>query len=165
MVDRIRELILGGALPVGVRLPSEWDLCDRFGVSGVTVREALRVLEVGGLFTVKVGARGGAYITTPSRDRTARGIEDYLTLSPPITPAVEMSANFHMAVARVAHNEAVEHNPQTPTPPPDNHLTEGSGTGGHRTNPGPSKRTVIEAEGQAQKFHKGPHEVVWMWTV
>jgi GntR family transcriptional repressor for pyruvate dehydrogenase complex len=87
IVDQVRELIQHGDLSVGERLPSERDLCDRFGVSRVTVREALRILEAGGLVTVKVGARGGAYITTPSSDRIGRGIEDYLTMSPTITPA------------------------------------------------------------------------------
>jgi DNA-binding FadR family transcriptional regulator len=154
IVDQIRQLIQDGHLTAGERLPSERDLCERFGVSRVTVREALRILEAGGLVTVKVGARGGAYITTPSSDRIGRGIEDYLTMSPSITPAevtearlvlelgivpivcerateediagllalcdeadaaiaegtytMEMSAEFHIRVARLAHNGAIE---------------------------------------------------------
>ncbi|HEX3593315.1 MAG TPA: FadR/GntR family transcriptional regulator [Pseudonocardiaceae bacterium] len=154
IVDQIRELIQSGQLRAGERLPSERDLCERFGVSRVTVREALRILEAGGLVTVKVGARGGAYITTPSSDRVGRGIEDYLTMSPSITPAevtearlvlevgivpivcerateediddllalcdkadasvadgtytMEMSTEFHLHVARLAHNGAIE---------------------------------------------------------
>lgn len=154
IVDQIRELIKDGQLSAGERLPSERDLCERFAVSRVTVREALRILEAGGLVTVKVGARGGAYITTPSSDRIGRGIEDYLTMSPTITPAevtearlvlelgivpivcdrateddiaglldmcdeadaaiaegaytMEMSAEFHIRVARMAHNGAIE---------------------------------------------------------
>ncbi|HEX5117525.1 MAG TPA: FCD domain-containing protein [Pseudonocardiaceae bacterium] len=154
IVDQIRELIQDGQLTAGERLPSERDLCDRFGVSRVTVREALRILEAGGLVTVKVGARGGAYITTPSSDRIGRGIEDYLTMSPSITAVevtearlvlelgivpivcerateadiagllamcdeadaaiaagtytMEMSADFHITVARLAHNGAIE---------------------------------------------------------
>jgi DNA-binding FadR family transcriptional regulator len=154
IVDQIRLLIQDGHLTAGERLPSERDLCERFGVSRVTVREALRILEAGGLVTVKVGARGGAYITSPSSDRIGRGIEDYLTMSPTITPAevtearlilelgivpvvcerateediaglldlcdeadaaiaagtytMEMSAEFHIRVARLAHNGAIE---------------------------------------------------------
>jgi DNA-binding FadR family transcriptional regulator len=153
-VDQIRLLLQNGHLRPGERLPSERDLCERFGVSRVTVREALRILEAGGLVSIKVGARGGAYITAPSSDRIGRGIEDYLRLSPAVTAAevtearlvlelgivpivcaratdedlaelldlcdqadvamaegtyvVEMSAAFHVRVARVAHNAAIE---------------------------------------------------------
>ena len=81
IVDQIRLLVRDGHLVPGDRLPSERELCERFGVSRVTVREALRVLEANGLITIKVGARGGAFITTPTSERVGEGIADLLTLS------------------------------------------------------------------------------------
>ena len=69
IVDQIKLLIRDGRLTPGDRLPSERDLCQRFGVSRVTVREALRVLEASGLVEIRVGARGGAFVTTPSTER------------------------------------------------------------------------------------------------
>lgn len=81
IVDQIRSLVRTGQLRPGDRLPSERELCERFGVSRVTVREALRVLEAGGLITIRVGARGGAFITEPSRERVGEGVADLLTLS------------------------------------------------------------------------------------
>ena len=82
IVDQVRLLVRDGQLTPGDRLPSERDLCEQFGVSRVTVREALRVLEANGLIRIKVGAHGGAFITAPTSERVGEGITDLLTLSP-----------------------------------------------------------------------------------
>jgi GntR family transcriptional regulator, transcriptional repressor for pyruvate dehydrogenase complex len=81
IVEQIRELIRQGQLPPGSRLPAERELCERFGVSRVTVREALRVLEATGLVVIRIGARGGAFVTSPSADRVGEGITDLMTMS------------------------------------------------------------------------------------
>lgn len=82
IVAQIRALMRSNRLRPGDRLPSERELCERFGVSRVTVREALRVLEAGGLVDIRVGARGGAFVTTPSSDRLGAGLADLINLSP-----------------------------------------------------------------------------------
>lgn len=82
IVEQIRTLLRQGRLRPGDRLPSERELCERFGVSRVTVREALRVLEAGGLIEVRVGARGGAFVTTPTSRKVGEGLADLLNLSP-----------------------------------------------------------------------------------
>lgn len=82
IADQIRMLMRDGRLKPGDRLPSERDLCERFEVSRVTVREALRVLEANGLVGIKVGARGGAIVSSPSSELLGRGLADLLTLSP-----------------------------------------------------------------------------------
>jgi GntR family transcriptional repressor for pyruvate dehydrogenase complex len=46
----------------------------------VTVREALRVLEANGLVEIRVGARGGAFITAPSSRLVGEGIVDLISL-------------------------------------------------------------------------------------
>lgn len=81
IVEQVRDLIRQGQLQRGDRLPAERELCDRFGVSRVTVREALRVLESSGLIEIRVGARGGAFVTTPDRSRLGEGLTDLLTMS------------------------------------------------------------------------------------
>jgi GntR family transcriptional repressor for pyruvate dehydrogenase complex len=86
IVDQIRLLIRDGKLAAGDRLPSERELGERFGVSRVTVREALRGLEANGLISIRVGARGGAFVTAPTGERLGEGLSDLLTLSV-VTPA------------------------------------------------------------------------------
>jgi GntR family transcriptional repressor for pyruvate dehydrogenase complex len=82
IVEQMRILIREGKLVPGDRLPSERSLCERFGVSRVTVREALRVLEAGGLVEIRVGARGGAFVTQPSSERVGEGLAQLMTLAP-----------------------------------------------------------------------------------
>jgi DNA-binding FadR family transcriptional regulator len=152
IVDKIRELMREGQLKPGDRLPPERELCESFGVSRVTMREALRMLESAGLVEIRVGARGGAFVTAPSSNRVGEGLTDLLTLSVisaadvtevrlilelGIVPLVcerateddlaalekicersedalragdytmEISLEFHTAVAQAAHNPAV----------------------------------------------------------
>ncbi len=81
IVEQIRLLIQQGQLRPGDRLPPERDLCERFGVSRVTVREALRMLESSGLVEIRVGARGGAFVTVPTSDRVGEGLAQLLSMS------------------------------------------------------------------------------------
>lgn len=152
IVGQVRQLMRQGQLRPGDRLPAERDLCEQFGVSRVTVREALRMLESSGLVEIRVGARGGAFVTAPSSGRIGDGLADMLSLSvisaadvtevrlileAGIVPLLcerateedlqdleqmcalareahrtgsyttDMSAEFHVRVARATHNPAV----------------------------------------------------------
>jgi GntR family transcriptional repressor for pyruvate dehydrogenase complex len=81
IVDQIRQLMRQGQLRPGDRLPTERELCERFGVSRVTVREALRMLESSGLVEIRVGARGGSFVTIPTSEHIGDGLTDMLSLS------------------------------------------------------------------------------------
>jgi DNA-binding FadR family transcriptional regulator len=54
----------------GTRLGSEWDLCERFGASRLTLRQAIRLLQDSGLVECRRGRGNGLVI----RDRRAGGI-------------------------------------------------------------------------------------------
>ncbi|MGH3666330.1 MAG: FadR/GntR family transcriptional regulator [Egibacteraceae bacterium] len=153
VVRQIKAAILGGRLKPGDRLSSERELTEQLGVSRVTVRDALRMLEAAGLIEIRVGARGGAFVRAPAPGHVGEGLANMLMLSS-IEPAdvtearmifelgaiplvcaratkedvaalseicersdsalqagdfdVSLSAEFHIRLARCAHNAAVE---------------------------------------------------------
>ncbi|MGH3442192.1 MAG: FadR/GntR family transcriptional regulator [Nitriliruptorales bacterium] len=80
IVKQIKSAIREGRLATGDRLPPERELTELFGVSRVTVRDALRVLEANGLVDIRVGAGGGAFVTAPGSDNVAEGISNMLLL-------------------------------------------------------------------------------------
>jgi GntR family transcriptional regulator, transcriptional repressor for pyruvate dehydrogenase complex len=85
IADQIRQAIVTGKLTEGERLPPERELAEQFGVSRVTVRDALRALEAMGLIEVRVGARGGAFVTAPTGSLVGQTMSDMLMMSA-ITP-------------------------------------------------------------------------------
>ncbi len=78
IVDRVRALIREGKLKPGDRLPTERELCSSFGIGRATVRDALRILETIGLIEVRVGSRGGAFVTAPTSLQIGAGLNDML---------------------------------------------------------------------------------------
>jgi GntR family transcriptional regulator len=62
----LRAEIMRGAYPVGASMPTEAQLCARFGVSRHTVREALRRLVESGLVARRQGAGTRVVASTPN---------------------------------------------------------------------------------------------------
>jgi GntR family transcriptional repressor for pyruvate dehydrogenase complex len=81
IVSRIKGAIRAGELAPGDQLPAERDLTKQLGVSRVSVRDALRMLEANGLIEVRVGARGGAFVTAPAPQLVGEGLSDMLLLA------------------------------------------------------------------------------------
>jgi GntR family transcriptional repressor for pyruvate dehydrogenase complex len=78
VADQIETLIAQESLLPGDKLPGERDMAERMGVSRTVVREAIRVLGVRGLVTVKTGC--GTYVQEPSAKDAAASIERLLKL-------------------------------------------------------------------------------------
>ncbi|WP_283137164.1 FadR/GntR family transcriptional regulator [Rhizohabitans arisaemae] len=68
VIHQIREAFFNG-LQTGDWLGTETELAERFGVSRITIRDAVRTLEARGIVDVKVGARGGLRIAASDPER------------------------------------------------------------------------------------------------
>jgi GntR family transcriptional repressor for pyruvate dehydrogenase complex len=60
IIELLRSRIAAGTYPRGGRLPTERELAEEFGVSGPTIREAMRALTTSGLLEIRHGS--GAYV-------------------------------------------------------------------------------------------------------
>ncbi len=98
IADQIVEGILRGDLKPRDKLPSEKALSDIFGVSRVTIREAILSLEQQGVVEVRQGSRGGAYIREMDLDTVVRQIRSAMRMTNLTFP--------HLAAARAVLEEA-----------------------------------------------------------
>src|SRR5215467_13464463 len=62
IVAQVREALFAKELRPGDFLGTEKHLAERFGVSRIVARDALRTLEAQGIVDIKVGAGGGARV-------------------------------------------------------------------------------------------------------
>lgn len=107
----VRQAITRGELKAGDRLPPQRELQDVFGVSKVTILEALRVLEADGLVQVQVGRTGGAVILEPGRHSLARAIGLLLAMDQiTLAEVAEVRVSVELQIARlVAQRLTPEH--------------------------------------------------------
>lgn len=80
VITQIRSAIFSGHYKPGDRLPTEREMAQQFGVSRVTVRDALRALEASGLIRVKVGGQGGPYVAEPDVALLSESLNTHLQL-------------------------------------------------------------------------------------
>jgi len=78
IAKQVRDAILKQKLIPGDRLPSEVELARKFKTSRVTVREALRALELSGFLNVKKGAKGGTFVKGVESDVVKNSLLNYL---------------------------------------------------------------------------------------
>jgi DNA-binding FadR family transcriptional regulator len=73
-LEQILQVVRLGLVPGGERLPAERELAERLGISRVTLREVLKVLQDQGLVESRRGRYGGTFV----RPRADIGGEDEL---------------------------------------------------------------------------------------
>ena len=61
-LEQILQVVRLGLVPGGERLPAERELAERLGISRVTLREVLKVLQDQGLVESRRGRYGGTFV-------------------------------------------------------------------------------------------------------
>ncbi len=107
IVQQIKSNIFAGRLAPGDHLPPEKELAEQFGLSRITVRDALRILESQGLITIKVGAGGGAFVADPNAQSANDLLTDLLRLQRASTrELVEARLVIEMSIVTFASERA-----------------------------------------------------------
>jgi len=76
--EKIRNAILSGEIKAGELLPTETDLAEQFGVTRSTIREAIRLLEHGGI--LGRADRKRLVVTKPQTDAIGRSVSSALLM-------------------------------------------------------------------------------------
>jgi GntR family transcriptional repressor for pyruvate dehydrogenase complex len=79
LLTAFKWLISEGTLSAGARLPAERDLAEKFQVSRSSLRQALKVLEIMGVISQRVG--DGTYITSGDSSVLAESLEFLILLN------------------------------------------------------------------------------------
>jgi GntR family transcriptional repressor for pyruvate dehydrogenase complex len=108
VVEHLRRAIMLGTYAPGDKLPPERAHAERLGVSRVTLREAVRVLEGEGLIEVRRGSMGGAMVRGGRMPRAdvRRQLRRRLD-------AVLATQEFRLAIEPLAAARAAEHRTRT----------------------------------------------------
>lgn len=112
VVEQIEDHVLRGQLKPGDRLPSERALMEQFGVSRSTIREALRVLESGGLIRSRPGDPAGPEVlpfspTTLHKSMTRLVRTDQIGLGELVQFRMLLDSSANLLAARLATDEQI----------------------------------------------------------
>jgi GntR family transcriptional regulator, transcriptional repressor for pyruvate dehydrogenase complex len=106
-VERLAQAIRLGVLAAGAQLPPERELADTFGVSRMTLREAIKALRDANLVESRRGRGGGTFVLAPTaraRSRPKRAVtanlDDALALRRVVEPgAAALAATRTLSAA------------------------------------------------------------------
>src|SRR3954462_16004418 len=104
VVEHLRRAIMLGTYAPGDKLPPEREHAERLGVSRVTLREAVRVLEGEGLVEVRRGAGGGTLVRASNVARADARRQLRRRLDTILAPQ-----EFRLAIEPLAAARAAQH--------------------------------------------------------
>ncbi len=70
--DQMQQLLIEGVWKTGEKIPSENELCETFGVSRITIRQAMQKLKALGLIETRTGS--GSYVRKVQLDDTLQDL-------------------------------------------------------------------------------------------
>ena len=80
VANQIKQSIFDGTYSAGDRLPNESEMAQLFGVSRMSVRQAIRVLENTGMVHTRQGAEGGIFVSEADTLAVSTYLSDMLKL-------------------------------------------------------------------------------------
>jgi len=108
VAGQISQMIEGGDLAPGQKLPSEREMCQQFGISRISLREALRALEREGYIDVQAGR--GAFVR-PQADRGKHLLEAWIAINDEnVERVLELRLLFEPNLAALAARSISEAN-------------------------------------------------------
>lgn len=75
IIEQVERAVIDGALKPGEKLPNERELQEIFQTGRNTLREAYRVLEQKGLIEIRLGSKGGAFVTSPNQRQMSESLD------------------------------------------------------------------------------------------
>ena len=98
VIDRIKGMIARGELKCGEKIPSERDLAERFNVSRVPIREALKILEYMGILDSSRG--DGTYVRNITVEDLIGKMDFAVTATAELRISLETFAAYYAALRR-----------------------------------------------------------------
>lgn len=108
VADQIKAMIVSGDLAEGERLPNERELCEQFGVSRTSIREALRKLQVQSYVDVKPGL--GTFVTAAGERSVARLSDWVESHVDSLQKLIELRMVIEPGIAAIAAKRATDAN-------------------------------------------------------
>jgi GntR family transcriptional regulator, transcriptional repressor for pyruvate dehydrogenase complex len=103
VTEQLKQSILRGEFEPGAKLPPERLLADQFGVSRLSIREALHRLEILGFVIKRPGAAGGVFVIDLTFQSLANGFSDLFLAGKVSVPELRQLRVFlEPEVARLA---------------------------------------------------------------
>lgn len=107
VIEEMISLIERGVYKPGDRLPTEWELCDKLGVSRTVLREALRTLHQLKVIEIRVG--DGTYVRTGNpRKVLERKVQEFLPSLEDIGNLLEVRKILELKIIELAVDRAGE---------------------------------------------------------